>query len=45
MSYRDLEIWKLARQIAIAVHRMTLENRAERADIPNRESRIPHLTS
>jgi four helix bundle protein len=26
MSYRDLEIWKLARQIAIGVHRMTLEN-------------------
>jgi four helix bundle protein len=26
MSYRDLEIWKLARQVAIAVHRMTLHN-------------------
>ncbi len=26
MSYRDLEIWKLAREIAIAVHRMTLQN-------------------
>jgi four helix bundle protein len=26
MSYRDLEIWKLARQIAIDVHRMTLQN-------------------
>ena len=26
MSYRDLEIWNLARQAAIAVHRMTLEN-------------------
>jgi len=26
ISYRDLEIWKLARQIAIAVHRMTLQN-------------------
>jgi len=26
MSYRDLEIWKLARQTAIAVHRMTLQN-------------------
>jgi four helix bundle protein len=26
MSYRDLEIWNLARQIAITVHRMTLEN-------------------
>jgi len=26
MSYRDLQIWKLARQIAIAVHRMTLQN-------------------
>ncbi|HEY4257060.1 MAG TPA: four helix bundle protein [Candidatus Udaeobacter sp.] len=25
MSYRDLEIWKLAREIAIAVHRMTLQ--------------------
>src|ERR671930_460080 len=25
MSYRDLEIWKLARQIAIAVHRMTIQ--------------------
>jgi four helix bundle protein len=25
MSYRDLEIWKLARQIAIDVHRMTLQ--------------------
>ena len=26
MSYRDLEIWKRARQTAIAVHRMTLQN-------------------
>ena len=26
MSYRDLEIWKLARQVAIAVHRMKLQN-------------------
>jgi four helix bundle protein len=26
MSYRDLEIWELARQVAIAVHRMTLQN-------------------
>jgi four helix bundle protein len=26
MSYRDLEIWKLAREMAIAVHRMTLQN-------------------
>jgi four helix bundle protein len=26
MSYRDLEIWKLARQVAIAVHRVTLQN-------------------
>jgi len=26
MSYRDLEIWKLAKQIAIAVHRMTLQD-------------------
>lgn len=26
MSYRDLEIWKLARQIMIAVHRMTLQD-------------------
>ena len=26
MSYRDLEIWRLARQVAIAVHRMTLQN-------------------
>ena len=26
MSYRHLEIWKLARQVAIAVHRMTLQN-------------------
>ena len=25
MSYRDLEIWKLAREAAIAVHRMTLQ--------------------
>src|SRR3954468_21752117 len=25
MIYRDLEIWKLARQAAIAVHRMTLQ--------------------
>src|SRR5947207_44614 len=25
MSYRDLEIWKLARQVAIDVHRMTIE--------------------
>src|SRR6266542_6504606 len=26
MSYRDLEIWQLARQMAIGVHRMTLQN-------------------
>ena len=26
MNNRDLEIWNLARQVAIAVHRMTLEN-------------------
>ena len=26
MSYRDLEIFELARQVAIAVHRMTLQN-------------------
>ncbi len=26
MSYRDLEIWKLARQMAVAVHRMTLQD-------------------
>jgi len=26
MSYRDLEIWKLAREVAIAVHKMTLQN-------------------
>jgi four helix bundle protein len=26
MSYRDLEIWKLARQAAIAVHRITLQS-------------------
>jgi four helix bundle protein len=26
MNYRDLEIWKLARQIATTVHRMTLQN-------------------
>jgi four helix bundle protein len=26
MSYRDLEIWKLARQAAIAVHRMTIQD-------------------
>ena len=25
MSYRDLEIWKLAREAAIGVHRMTLQ--------------------
>jgi hypothetical protein len=25
MSYRDLDIWKLARQIAIAVHKATLQ--------------------
>ena len=25
-GYRGLDIWKLARQVAIAVHRMTLEN-------------------
>ena len=24
MSYRDLEIWKLARHVAIGIHRMTL---------------------
>jgi four helix bundle protein len=26
MSYRNLEIWKLARQAAIAVHRMTVQD-------------------
>jgi four helix bundle protein len=26
MSYRDLEIWTLAREAAIAVHRMTLQD-------------------
>jgi len=26
MSYRDLEIWRLARQVAIAVYRMTLQD-------------------
>src|SRR5262245_36581682 len=26
MSYRDLEIWRLARQVAIGVYRMTLQN-------------------
>ena len=26
MSYRDHEIWALARQMAVAVHRMTLQN-------------------
>jgi len=26
MSYRDLDIWKLAREVAVAVHRMTLQN-------------------
>src|SRR5437762_13352170 len=26
MSYRDLEIWKLTRETAIAVHRMTLQD-------------------
>jgi four helix bundle protein len=26
MSNRDLEIWKLARQVAVAVHRMTLQD-------------------
>jgi len=26
MSYRDLEIWALARQMAVAVHRMTLQD-------------------
>ena len=25
MSYRDLEIWKLAREAAIGIHRMTLQ--------------------
>ena len=25
MSYRDLEIWKLAREVSVSVHRMTLE--------------------
>jgi len=25
MSYRDLEIWKLARQTVIAIHKMTLQ--------------------
>ena len=25
MSYRDLEIWKLAREAAVAVHRMTIQ--------------------
>src|SRR5437588_1033258 len=26
MSYRDLEIWKLARDAAVGIHRMTLED-------------------
>lgn len=26
MSYRDLEVWKLARQASISTHRMTLED-------------------
>jgi four helix bundle protein len=26
MSYRDLEVWKLARQASISMHRMTLED-------------------
>ena len=26
MSYRDLEVWKLARQASISIHRMTLED-------------------
>jgi len=26
MSYRDLEIWKLAREVAITVHHMTVQN-------------------
>ena len=57
MSYRDLEIWKLARQVAIAVNRTTLQNsnvfmdgvehshRTNRSDIPDHESRIAHLAS
>jgi hypothetical protein len=24
-SYRDLEIWKMARELAVGVHKMTLE--------------------
>ena len=26
MSYRDLDIWKLAREMSVAIHRMTIEN-------------------
>ncbi len=26
MSYRDLEIWQLAREMSIEIHRMTLNN-------------------
>ena len=26
MSYRDLEIWRLAREMSIEIHRMTLKN-------------------
>ena len=26
MSYRDLEIWKLAKELSIEIHRMTLQN-------------------
>jgi four helix bundle protein len=26
MNYRDLEVWKLARQASISIHRMTLED-------------------
>lgn len=29
MSYRDLEIWKLAREAAITVHRMTISDLAK----------------
>jgi len=25
MSYKDLEIWQLAREVAIEIHKMTLE--------------------
>jgi len=46
MSYRDFEIWKLARQRAIAfIDSVERLHRTNRSDIAEPASRITHLAS